>query len=82
VSAQESDTAVVLLPGDRAAAERAAQAIVQLFEVTPGMCKGRGASIQVTLAFGVIAFPPAGPYQSAQVSASQLDTDSATPVTV
>lgn len=81
VSAQESGTAVALLPGDRVAAERAARAIVQLFEATPGIGNGRGASTQATLAFGVIAFPPAGLYQSAQVPAPRLEADSATPVT-
>lgn len=82
VSAQESGTAVVSLPGDRTAAERAARAIVQLFEATPGARNGRGASTQITLAFGIIAFSPAGPYHSAQVPAPRLDAGSAIPVTV
>jgi biofilm PGA synthesis N-glycosyltransferase PgaC len=79
VSAQESGTAVVLLPGDRSAAARAAQAIVQLFEATPGTRNGRGTSTAVTLAFGIIAFPQAGQHQL--VPAPRLD-DSATPVTL
>jgi biofilm PGA synthesis N-glycosyltransferase PgaC len=82
VSAQEAGTAVVLLPGDRAAAERAAKAIVQLFEAAPGARNGRGASTAVTLTFGLIAFPQARPHQSVPVPAPRLEVDSASPVTI
>ena len=75
VSAQEAGTAVALLPGDRGAAERAARAIVQLFEATPLALNGRGASIPVTLACGIIAFPQSGPPLSGSVPASQLELD-------
>lgn len=61
VSAQEAGTAVALLPGDRVAAERAARAVVQLFEATPFALNGRGMSAQVTLACGIIGFPQSGP---------------------
>ena len=61
VSAQGAGTIVALLPGDREAAERAARAIVQLFEATPVALNGRGTSTPVTLACGIIAFPQSGP---------------------
>lgn len=60
VSAQGAGTTVALLPGDRTAAERAAGAIVQLFEATPATYHGRGAATSLTLACGLIAFPPPG----------------------
>jgi hypothetical protein len=77
VSAQESGTAIALLPGDRGAAERAAEAIVQLFEATPVASNGRGTSIPVTLAYGIIAFPQSGPVKSGSVPAPQLELDPA-----
>jgi biofilm PGA synthesis N-glycosyltransferase PgaC len=77
VSAQESGTAVALLPGDRGAAERAAEAIVQLFDATPVASNGRGTSIPVTLAYGIIAFPPSEPVMSGSVPAPQLELDPA-----
>jgi len=61
VSAQKAGTVVALLPGDREAAERAAWAIVQLFEAAPAALNGRGTSTPVTLACGIIAFPQSGP---------------------
>jgi hypothetical protein len=61
VSAQKAGTVVALLPGDRGSAERAAWALVQLFEATPVALNGRGVSTQVTLACGIIAFPQSGP---------------------
>jgi GGDEF domain-containing protein len=80
VSAQEAGTAVVLLPGDRAAAERAARAIVQLIEATPGTHNGRAMSTSVTLAFGLIAFPQPGPHQPASVSAPRPEAGPVTHV--
>ena len=80
VSVQEAGTAVVLLPGDRSSAEGAARAIVQLFEAAPGTRNGRGPSTPVTLAFGIIAFPQAGPHQSGPVPVPRLETDSASAV--
>jgi poly-beta-1,6-N-acetyl-D-glucosamine synthase len=78
VSAQEAGTAVALLPGDRGAAERAARAILQLFEATPLELNGRGTGTQVTLACGIIAFPQSGPPLSGSVPAPRLELDSAT----
>jgi poly-beta-1,6-N-acetyl-D-glucosamine synthase len=73
VSAQEAGTAVALLPGDRGTAERAARAIVQLFEATPVAVNGRGTSTPVTLACGIIAFPQFEPPLSGSVTIPQLD---------
>lgn len=80
VSAQEAGTAVVLLPGDRAAAERAARAIVQLFEATPDTRNGRAMSTSVTLAFGLIAFPQPGPHQPASLPAPRPEAGPVTHV--
>jgi poly-beta-1,6-N-acetyl-D-glucosamine synthase len=77
VSAQESGTAVALLPGDRGAADQAARAIVQLFEATPVASSGRGVSTPVTLAYGIIAFPPSGTPTSGSELAPQLGLDPA-----
>jgi biofilm PGA synthesis N-glycosyltransferase PgaC len=77
VSAQEAGTAVALLPGHRGAAERAARAIVQLFEATPLALNGRGASTPISLACGIIAFPQSGPPLSGYVPAPQLELDPA-----
>jgi GGDEF domain-containing protein len=73
VSGQEAGTAVALLPGERAAAERAARAVVQLFEATPFALNGRGKSTQITLACGIIAFPQSGPSLSGPVPQPELD---------
>lgn len=93
VSAQGAGTTVALLPGDRAAAERAAGAIVQLFEATPVTYNGRGTATPLTLACGLIAFPPPGSPQSALAPAphaeplapalpiGQIEFQPATPVT-
>ena len=77
VSAQEAGTAVALLPGDRGAAERAARALVQLFEATPVALNARGVSTPVTLACGIIAFPQSGPPLSGSVPVPQLELDPA-----
>jgi poly-beta-1,6-N-acetyl-D-glucosamine synthase len=93
VSAQGAGTTVALLPGDRAAAERAAGAIVQLFEATPATYNGHGTATPLTLACGLITFPPPGSPESAQAHApyaeplapalpiGQIEFQPATPVT-
>jgi GGDEF domain-containing protein len=93
VSAQGAGTAVALLRGERAAAEQAAGAIVQLFEATPVTYNGRGTSTPVTLACGLIAFPQPGSLQPASAPARGIESlvpvvpighiefDPATPVT-
>jgi biofilm PGA synthesis N-glycosyltransferase PgaC len=73
VSAQKAGTVVALLPGDRGSAERAALALVQLFQATPVALNGRGMRTQVTLACGIIAFPQSGPPLSQSVAEPQLE---------
>ena len=77
VSAQRAGTVVASLPGDRLAAERAASALLQLFEATPVVLNGRGMATPVTLACGIIAFPQSGPPLSRSVPVPQLELDSA-----
>lgn len=81
VTLQEGGTAVAMLPGDRAAAERAAGAVLQLFEATPIIGAGRGPVTPVTLSCGIIAFPPSGQPRPAEVAAPLIELQSATPVT-
>lgn len=73
VSPQQGGTVVALLPGDRVAAERAAGALIQLFEATALWLDGHRVAAPVTLACGIIAFPQAGPPLSAPVPLPQLD---------
>ncbi|HEX5303352.1 MAG TPA: glycosyltransferase [Streptosporangiaceae bacterium] len=73
VSPQRAGTIVALLPGDRDAAELAASALVQLFEVTRVPLNGRGATTSISLAYGIIAFPPSGPPLSSAVPPLELD---------
>jgi poly-beta-1,6-N-acetyl-D-glucosamine synthase len=81
VSVQGAGTAVATLPGDRAAAERAAGAVLQLFEAVPVTSAGRGPVIPVTLSCGIIAFPPAGRPRPAEVPAPRIELEPAIPVT-
>lgn len=61
VSVQKAGTVVAVLPGDRATSERAASAVVELFEASPIACAGaRGEGVHVSLAYGIIAFPQQG----------------------
>ena len=81
VTMQEAGTTVAMLPGDRAAAERAAGAVLQLFEATPITSAGRGPVTPVTLSCGIIAFPPSGQPRAAEAPAPRIELQSATPVT-
>lgn len=73
VSVQKAGTVVALLPGDRGSAEQAVGALVQMFQATPVALNGRGASTQVSLACGIIAFPQSGPPLSQSVAVPQLE---------
>jgi biofilm PGA synthesis N-glycosyltransferase PgaC len=77
VSTQQAGTVVALLPGDREAAERAAWALMQLFEATPVSLNGRSMTTPVTLACGIIAFPQGGPPLSRSVPVPQFELDTA-----
>jgi hypothetical protein len=61
VAVQQPGTIIALVPGDREAAERPAHELVREFEATPVPLNGSGATIQVALTCGIIAFPQAGP---------------------
>jgi poly-beta-1,6-N-acetyl-D-glucosamine synthase len=61
VAAQQGGTIVALVEGDRAAAERTAQQIVEDFAAAPLPLNGHGRNADVRLTCGLIAFPQAGP---------------------
>src|SRR6266702_7768033 len=77
VSVQKAGTVVALLPGDRGSAEQAVGALVQLFQATPVALNGRGASTQVSLACGIIAFPQSGPPLSQSVAVPEFELEPA-----
>jgi hypothetical protein len=61
ISVQRSGTVVAVQPGDRDTAERTARQLVSQFDGTPIALNGRHASVDVTLACAIIAFPQNGP---------------------
>ncbi len=71
VSILPAGTFVVLLPGEREEAERTASALVQRFEAGRVPLNRRGATTQVSLACGIVAFPEAAP------PSVQIDTGTA-----
>jgi hypothetical protein len=77
VSPQRAGTIVALLSGDREAAERAASALVQLFEATSVPLNGGGTLTAINLAYGIIAFPQSGPPLSRSTPVAQLELDPA-----
>jgi hypothetical protein len=77
VSIRQSGTIVALLPGDREAAERAAQELVEQLEATPLPLNGHGASARVKVACGIIAFEQGGPPQARTIPAPMLEPDGA-----
>lgn len=81
VTMQDAGTAVAMLSGDRAAAERAAGAVLQLFEATPITSAGRRPVTPVTLSCGIIAFPSPAQLRSAEVAVPRVELQPATPVT-
>jgi poly-beta-1,6-N-acetyl-D-glucosamine synthase len=75
ISVERSGTIVALLPGEREAAERAAQDLVQRFEAAPLSLRGRGATTVATLACGIIAFSQAGPPITRAIPVPLLEAD-------
>ena len=75
VSIRRSGTIVVLVDGDREAAERTAAELVQHFDATPLSLNGHGATAKVTLACGIIAFPQAGPPLAQSIPAPMLGAE-------
>ena len=80
VAAQPSGTIVALVPGDREAAERTADEVVQRFQGTPLSTNGHGPVVPVTLACGVIAFPQAGPPLVRSIPVPMMDAEATVPV--
>lgn len=60
VSIGRSGTIIALVDGDREAAERTAAELVQEIEAAPLPLNGHGATVSVSLACGIIAFPADG----------------------
>jgi hypothetical protein len=73
VAVKQNGTIVALLPGDREDAERAAAEVVEDFETRPTTRMGHGVSVSLTLACGVIAFPPAGPPLAQSIAVPMLE---------
>jgi poly-beta-1,6-N-acetyl-D-glucosamine synthase len=72
VSIRRSGTIVALVEGDRESAERLAAEIVKHFDAGPVSLNGHGATANVTLACGIIAFPQAGPPVAQSLAAPML----------
>lgn len=81
VSVQEAGTAVAVLPGDRATAERVADAVVALFAASPITSGSRGEGTPVSLACGIIALPQQARTSPVPSRAPVIELDPATPVT-
>lgn len=77
VSIKQSGTIIALLPGDREAAEQIAGELVRRFDTTPLSLNGHGATVNVTLACGIIAFPQAGPPLTRSIAVPMLEADPA-----
>jgi poly-beta-1,6-N-acetyl-D-glucosamine synthase len=77
VSMQRSGTIIALLPGDREAAERIAQDLVRQFEGNRMALNGHGATTEVTLSCGIIAFPHVGPPLARSIATPLLEVEPA-----
>jgi poly-beta-1,6-N-acetyl-D-glucosamine synthase len=77
VSIQRSGTIVALVPGDREAAERTADELVRQFEASRVPLNGHGASAEVTLSCGIIAFSHGGPPLARSIPPAMLDAEPA-----
>jgi glycosyltransferase involved in cell wall biosynthesis len=80
VTIQHSGTIIVLLPGDRETAERTAHELVQRFAASPLPGPDHGATAQVTLACGIIAFPEAGPPPTSSIPVLVLEAGPSTSI--
>lgn len=67
VSVQQGGTIIALFSGDRENAKQAARRVVQRFQPRAVPMNGHGATAQVTLACGVVAFPQEPPAQPVPV---------------
>jgi hypothetical protein len=73
VSVRESGTIVAMLPCDREAAEETARELAQQVGSTRFPLNGHGASVEVALAVGIVAFPPAGPVLAQSIPTPLLE---------
>ena len=73
VTIQHSGTIIVLLPGDRDAAERTAHGLVQKFAAGQPSVTDRSATTKVALDCGIIAFPQAGPAPTSSIPVLVLE---------
>ncbi len=80
VTIQHSGTIIVLLPGDRGAAERTAHELIQKFEASPLRVNDHGTAAHVMLACGIIAFPQAGPPLATSIPVPVLEAGSGTSI--
>jgi poly-beta-1,6-N-acetyl-D-glucosamine synthase len=82
VSIRQSGTIVVVLPCDREAAEDTARELAHQVGTTRFSLNGHGATVEVTLAVGIVAFPPTGPVLTRSIPAALLETNPAVAVAV
>jgi poly-beta-1,6-N-acetyl-D-glucosamine synthase len=80
VAAEQDGTIVALVEGDRSAAERTAQRIVEDFEAVPLPLGGHGRNADIRLACGLVAFPQSGPPFAQLIPASLLEMSGAAPL--
>jgi GGDEF domain-containing protein len=73
VSTRENGTVVAMLPCDREAAEGTAREVAEQVASTRFPLNGHGESVAVTLAVGIVAFPPAGPALAGSLSTPLLE---------
>jgi hypothetical protein len=77
VAVKDSGTIVALVAGDRDRAQQIAHDVVRDFDQGPATRIGHGATVNLTLACGVIAFPQAGPPLAQSISVPVLEPDPA-----
>jgi biofilm PGA synthesis N-glycosyltransferase PgaC len=80
ISIKQSGTIIALLPGNRETAEQLAGEFVRRFETIPLPLSGYGATAKITLACGIIAFPPAGPPLAKSIPVPMLEADPASSI--
>jgi biofilm PGA synthesis N-glycosyltransferase PgaC len=77
VSIHQSGTIVAVLLCDREAAEETAREVVEGVGITRFSLNGHGPTAQVTLGFGIVAFPPAEPALARSARRSLLEVNAA-----
>jgi GGDEF domain-containing protein len=77
VSIRQSGTIVAVLNCERDAAEDTARELAHQVEATRFPLNGHGSTVQVALAVGILAFPPAGPAPAPSPPAALLEANPA-----